>query len=73
MRRHDFDAVSFVFGLLFAAAGLVLLGAGAVRDGLALAWAGPVVAVGLAVLILVAVRPRADAQERDGDEDASES
>jgi len=62
MRRHDFDATSFIFGLLFVAAGLVLLGGSAVRDGLALPWAGPAVAVGLATLILIAVRPTSGAE-----------
>jgi|KBSSwiS6_1023812.scaffolds.fasta_scaffold310240_1 hypothetical protein len=59
MRRHDFDALSFLFGLFFAVAGLVLLGGSAGRDGLAIPWAGPVVAIGLAVLVVVAARPRA--------------
>ena len=59
MRRHEFDALSFVFGLAFAGFGLVLLGGGAIRDGLALPWTGPVVAIGVAVLIVIAARPRA--------------
>ena len=58
MRRHDFDALSFLFGLLFAGAGLVLLGGSAIREGLALPWAGPLVAIGLAILVLMAARPR---------------
>lgn len=58
MRRHDFDLLSFAFGLLFAGAGLVLLGGSSVREGLALPWAGPVVAIGLGLLIVVAARPR---------------
>ena len=59
MRRHDFDALSFIFGLLFVVAGLALLGGGATHDGLAIPWAGPAVAIGLAVLIVIAARPRA--------------
>lgn len=58
MGRHDFDALSFAFGLLFAGAGLVLVGGSAIREGLVMPWAGPLVAIGLAVLIVVAVRPR---------------
>ncbi|MES2210471.1 MAG: hypothetical protein V4515_09845 [Chloroflexota bacterium] len=65
MRRHDFDALSFISGLLFAAAGLVLLGGGAVRDGLALPWAGPIVAIGVAALIVIAARPRAVSTAND--------
>jgi hypothetical protein len=60
MRRHDFDALSFVFGLASACVGLVLLGGGAPRGGLALPWTGPAVAIGVAILIVIAVRPRAE-------------
>ncbi len=59
MRRHDFDLMSFVFGLLFAAVALVLLGGGSAGDGLALPWAGPLVAVGIGIVIVLAARPRA--------------
>lgn len=71
MRRHAFDALSFVFGLAFAGAGLVLLGGGAIRDGLTLPWTGPAVAIGVAILIVIATRPRADsvaAGDAPGDE-----
>ncbi len=65
MRRHDFDALSFLFGLLFAGAGLVLLGGSAIQEGLALPWTGPLVAIGLAILVLIAARPRSDPTEPD--------
>ena len=60
MRRHDFDTLSFTFGLLFAVAGLVFLGGGAIQEGLRLPWTGPLVAIGLAILIVIAARPRTD-------------
>lgn len=60
MRRHGFDALSFLFGLLFTAAGLVLLGGRAVDAGVALPWAGPVIAITLGVGIVLAVRPRSE-------------
>lgn len=60
MRHHGFDALSFVFGLLFTGVGLVLLGGRAVDAGLALPWAGPLIAIGLGVGIVLAVRPRKD-------------
>lgn len=59
MRRHDFDALSFVSGLAFAGIGLLLLGGGAIRGGLAIPWTGPAVAIGVAIVIVIAVRPRA--------------
>ena len=60
MQRHGFDALSFVFGLLFAGAGLVLLGGRALDAGLALPWAGPLTAIGLGIGIVLAVRPRSE-------------
>jgi cytochrome c-type biogenesis protein CcmH/NrfF len=70
MHRHRLDAVSLVFGLLFAGVGLLLLGGGpALVDRLQMAWVGPLVAIGLGVLILVAAR-RERAREDAGDESA---
>ena len=60
MRRHEFDALSFIFGLLFVGSGLVLLGGDAAQAGLAVPWAGPLIAIGLGIGIVIAVRPRAD-------------
>ena len=60
MKSHGFDALSLVFGLLFAGAGLVLLGGRALDAGLALPWAGPLTAIGLGIGIVLAVRPRKD-------------
>lgn len=71
MRRHEFDLLSFLFGLLFVGAGLILLGGGAVRDSLSLAWSGPVVAIALGVLIVIAVRPRSDRDAADQSPDTS--
>ena len=56
MGPHRFDSLSFVFGALFVILGLLLLNGGA--DGLPMQWAGPLVAVLLGVVILVAARPR---------------
>jgi hypothetical protein len=72
MRRHDFHAPAFIFGLFFAAVGLALLGGSAARDGLSIPWAGPVVAIGLAVLIVVAARPRSAAVEVESPDDQGE-
>lgn len=58
MQRHDVDLVSLTFGLLFTVAGLMLLTDDPTRGTVWLGWAGPAVAIGLGVLVLVAVRPR---------------
>jgi cytochrome c-type biogenesis protein CcmH/NrfF len=56
MDRHGYDPVSFGFGALFLAAGLVLLTG---RSGaVPMEWVGPAVAVGLGLLIVYAARPR---------------
>lgn len=68
IRRHDFDPLSLVFGLAFAGVGLVLLGGSAIRDGLALPWTGPVVAIGVAALIVIAARPRGESSDATDDE-----
>lgn len=54
MARHPFDALSFLFGLMFAAVGLVLLAGDPARGTIALDWAGPVVAIGLGIVVLLA-------------------
>jgi len=58
MRHHDLDAVSLVFGLLFTAAGLALLSGDPARGTMSLAWAGPIVAIGVGLLVVLAARPR---------------
>ena len=63
MDRHAFDPTSFIFGAIFVAAGLVLLSGDA--ESLALQWVGPVVAVGLAALVVFAVRPRRPVPDPD--------
>jgi len=54
MARHPFDALSFLFGLFFAAVGLVLVVGDPARGTIALGWAGPAVAICLGVVILFA-------------------
>jgi hypothetical protein len=56
MARHAFDALSFTFGVLILIAGVMLLGGRPSTD--ALEWVGPLAAVGLGVVILVATIPR---------------
>lgn len=65
MARHPFDATSFLFGGIFVLAGLLLLSGTA--QGIPMSWAGPIVAVLLGVVILVATRPRhsADLSDRE--------
>lgn len=58
MRRHAFDGLSLAFGLLFTAVGLVLLGGDPAHGAISLPWAGPIVAIGVGLLVIVAARPR---------------
>lgn len=58
MRHHDLDALSLVFGLLFTAVGLALLSGDPARGTMSLAWAGPVVTIGVGILVVLAARPR---------------
>ena len=50
--------MSLIFGLLFAAAGLALLTGDPSKGTVWLGWAGPAVAIGLGLLVVLAVRPR---------------
>ncbi len=54
MSRHPADFLSLVFGVLFAAAGLVLLSGSS--GALSLAWVGPLVAIVLGALLVLAAR-----------------
>jgi hypothetical protein len=58
MERHRLDALSLVFGLPFVAVGLLLLSGGpALSHDLPMQWVGPMVAIGLGVLLFLAARP----------------
>ena len=54
MSRHAPDFLSLSFGLLFAAIGLVLLSGGV--GALSLGWVGPLTAIALGLLLVVAAR-----------------
>ena len=58
MRHHDLDAVSLIFGLLFTAVGLALLSGDPARGTMSLSWAGPVVAIGVGLLVVLAALSR---------------
>lgn len=58
MRHHDLDALSLLFGLLFTVVGLVLLGGDPAHGSVSFAWAGPGAAIAVALLVVLAVRPR---------------
>jgi cytochrome c-type biogenesis protein CcmH/NrfF len=58
MARHPFDALSFIFGLFFAAVGLLLVVGDPTRGTIALGWAGPVVAICVGIVVLFAALQR---------------
>jgi hypothetical protein len=55
MERHPADLFSLISGLLVLGLGLLLL-SGGVGD-VPMEWVGPVIAIGVGVMILVAARP----------------
>ena len=61
MTRHPADLLSLLAGLAVLGLGLLLL-SGGIGD-LPMEWVGPVVAIGLGVLIVVAARPERVASE----------
>jgi hypothetical protein len=74
MERHRLDVLSLAFGLLFAVAGLLLVGGRpAAIDVLPLPWIGPLFAVGFGVLLIVAARPQRPAGMADESAEARDS
>ena len=63
MTRHTFDALSFTFGVVILIAGVMLLSGRPSTDPLE--WVGPLAAVGLGVVILVANLPRRRTNDAD--------
>ena len=55
MSRHGFDALAFSFGALFLVVGLLLLGGG--EPGLSLIWIGPLAAIAVSAVVLLAAWP----------------
>jgi hypothetical protein len=74
MRRHSLDALSLTFGLVFVAGGLLLLSGGpALGHNLPMEWVGPLVAIGLGMILFFAARPeRAKPSDDDADLEAAE-
>lgn len=54
MTRHPTDFLSLTFGLAFVAFGLVLLSGG--TGALSLEWVGPMAAIGIGALLVLAAR-----------------
>ena len=54
MTRHPTDFFSLAFGLAFVAFGLVLLSGG--TGALSLEWVGPMAAIGIGALLVLAAR-----------------
>ena len=71
MDRHELDPLSLLFGLMFANIGLVLLTGDPARGSISLAWAGPAAAIGVGLLVVLAVRPRREERvaERTGEDE----
>ena len=65
MTRHAFDALSFTFGVIILIGGVMLLSGRPNTDYLE--WVGPLAAIGLGVVILVATLPRRRSTTDDED------
>jgi len=69
MKRHSLDALSLTFGLIFVAAGLLLLSGGpALGHNLPMEWVGPLVAIGLGVVLFLAARPEREKPSPSADD-----
>lgn len=66
MDRHELDLLSLLFGLMFAVVGLVLLTGDPARGSVSMAWAGPAAAIGLGLVVVLAVRPRREEHPAEG-------
>jgi len=68
MKRHPFDALSFVFGALFLLLGLLVIAGDATR--LLSAWLAPAAIIGLGMLLLFVgwQSTRASGEETPGDQ-----
>ena len=65
MKRHDTDALSLLFGALFSVVGLVLLSGDPSRGSVSLAWAGPVAAIAVGLLVILAMARSRDRAQGD--------
>jgi hypothetical protein len=73
MERHRLDALSLTFGLLFVAAGLLLLSGGPVLGhDLPMQWVGPMVAIGLGVILFLAARPEREKPSPEPSDDEAD-
>ena len=65
MKRHDTDALSLLFGALFTVVGLVLLSGDPSRGSVSFAWAGPVAAIAVGLLVILAMARARDGAQSD--------
>jgi uncharacterized membrane protein len=63
MERHPVDLVSLVAGSVVLGIGLLLISGGIAS--LKMEWVGPVVAIGLGVVIIFAARPNRESSDAD--------
>jgi hypothetical protein len=73
MRRHGFDAISLVFGLVFGAAGIIVLAGGSLAHDGELLLPATLVGLGVALLVQNALRSRTAPVVRHRDLDTAEA
>lgn len=65
MARHPTDFFSLAFGLTFVACGLILLSGGSAA--ISLEWVGPMAAIGIGAILLLAARQGRSTVEEGAD------
>jgi hypothetical protein len=68
MRRHSFDPISFVFGLMFAVLGMAFLSGNVDLSTLHASWIWPQPLIALGLLMLFSARRRGEHESRPTDD-----
>jgi hypothetical protein len=69
MRRHSFDPISFVFGLMFAVLGMAFVSGNVDLSNLHASWIWPLPLIALGLLMLFSARRRGEHVSRPTEDD----
>jgi hypothetical protein len=68
MRRHSFDPISFVFGLMFAVLGMAFVSGNVDLSNLHASWIWPLPLIALGLLMLFSARRRGEHASRPAED-----